>query len=83
LIPENGQLFNHIVHPTSKQIELHGLENSSCQIFDGGGKLIAYSPLFAGQTKFFSLPSSGLYTIISHPTDLEGNSIQREKVILR
>lgn len=83
LIPENGQLFNHIVHPTSKQIELHGLENSSCQIFDGGGKLIAYSPLFAGQTKFLSLPSSGLYTIISHPTDLEGNSIQREKVILR
>ena len=83
LIPENGQLFNHIVHPTSKQIELHGLENSSCQIFDGGGKLISYSPLFAGQTKFFSLPSSGLYTIISHPTYLEGNSIQREKVILR
>jgi len=23
LIPENGQLFDHIVHPTSKQIELH------------------------------------------------------------
>ena len=83
LTPENGQLFDHIVHPTSKQIELHGLENSSCKIFDGGGKLIAYSPLFAGQTKFFYLPSSGLYTIISHPTNLEGNSIQREKVILR
>ena len=83
LIPENGQLFDHIVHPTSKQIELHGLENSSCQIFDGGGKLISYSPLFAGQTKFFSLPSSGLFTIISRSTNLEFSSIQREKVILR
>jgi len=83
LIPENGQLFDHIVHPTSNQIELQGLENSSCQIFDGGGKLIAYSPLFAGQTKFFSLPTSGLYTIISRSTNLEVVSIQREKVVLR
>ena len=83
LIPENGKLFDYIVHPTSKQIELHGLENSSCQIFDGGGKLIAYSPLFAGQTKFFSLPASGLFTIISRSTNLEFSSIQREKVILR
>ena len=83
LIPENGQLFNHIVYPTSKQIELRGLENSSCQIFDGGGKLIAYSPLFSGQTKLFSLPTSGLYTIISRSTNLEVPSIQREKVVLR
>jgi polyhydroxybutyrate depolymerase len=83
LIPENGQLFNHIVHSASKQIELRGLENSSCQIFDSTGKLIAYSPLFSGQTKFLSVPSSGLYTVISRSTTLEVSSIQREKVVLR
>jgi polyhydroxybutyrate depolymerase len=83
LIPENVQLFNHLLHPATKQIEILGLENSTCQIFDGSGKLISYMPLFSGQTKFIPLSSSGLYTIISRSTNLEVSSIQREKVILR
>ena len=83
LIPEKTPLFSHLLHPANKQIELKGLENSTCQIFDGSGKLIFYTPLFSGQTKFIPLSSSGLYTIISRSTDLEVSSIQREKIILR
>jgi polyhydroxybutyrate depolymerase len=83
LIPDNGQLFTYTYSSASNQIELHGLENSTCQIFDNSGKLVAYLPLFSGQTKFTSLQSSGLYTIISRSTDLSESSIQREKVVLR
>jgi hypothetical protein len=83
LIPEKIPLFSHLLHPTNKQIELKGLENSTCQIFDVSGKLIFYTPLFSGQTKFIPLSSSGLYTIISRSTDLAVSSIQREKIILR
>jgi polyhydroxybutyrate depolymerase len=83
LIPDNGKLFTYTYSSASNQIELHGLENSTCQIFDNSGKLVAYLPLFSGQTKFASLQSSGLYTIISRSTGLSDSSIQREKVVLR
>jgi hypothetical protein len=83
LIPEKTQLFTYTYSSASNQIELHGLENSSCQIFDSSGKLVAYLPIFSGQTKFVPLQSSGLFTIISRSADLNITSIQREKVILR
>jgi len=83
LIPDNGQLFTYTNSSASNQIELHGLENSTCQIFDNSGKLVAYLPLFSGQTKLVPLQSSGLFTIISRSSDLNITSMQREKVILK
>lgn len=83
LTPDNGQLFTYTYSSASNQIELHGLENTTCQIFDSSGRLVTYLPLFSGQTKLITLQSSGLFTIISRSSDLNITSIQREKVVLR